>query len=166
MDWTNIHDWLWLFLGIVLAGILHMPEHTRIKVPSRTMDWAFVLFTLIFVLWSASYSTNIAAITAEGKEMTQIDIQKLYQYADFLRIAALIVLGFLVGHIVFGVIQGIRIKKSSRSKEIGEIRDKVRDYRELKNELDQFFNDIENDKGRNPIPKSKTQPPLTKKRKV
>jgi hypothetical protein len=148
----NANNLIWILTGIVLSTIINsVPKRFKV-ISGNTLGWLFLLFTFVFLLWNASFSIQVTAISANissGRDsMSNTDIQQLQQIAEILRILATIGIGLILGEIIFAVFKGKKRRIDERKNiviDTESLSDTIKDIeklKEAKNILDDFFSQV------------------------
>ena len=103
----NISNWVWLLLGFLLSSILNQAPKSIKVLSGKRLEWLFLSFNFVLLLWNAAFTTRIAQIAAKSNEMSNIDLANLGGLADIFFVLAIIGMGFLIGEFVFAMIQGL-----------------------------------------------------------
>ena len=139
----GIGEILPLAAGVCIAFAMQylVPKSKRFRIPINAQSNILIWLSLFIFLWSVSFSTSVAIITSGGDVMNYW--QSLVDSLQILTIMAFIAGGCLLGWIIIGIIEGIRSRKENPKKEDFNITlNKVKEYRKLKKELDEFFDDL------------------------
>lgn len=148
---TDIRLWICLLFGIAISiSFNQVPKTQKLKVSKTTIDWLFLTFNVLFLIWNTSFTLNITAIAARPDKMNEADVNSLLRWANAFQILAIIVLGFLVGEVAFAVVQGIRNKRKGIATDRGitspdkldSIAEEFKQIKMARDDIDNFYKKV------------------------
>ena len=154
MVYTDYRLWLLALFGFIISTIFNANK-SRLKIPDRRLAYIFLTFNFMLLLWNASFTTNIARIATRSSEMNGNELAILAQLAYVFTALAIIFVGYLVGEVLFAVIQGYKDKKKGNKQETNELSERldslskeIKGYRKDKDNLENFFNNLQEDQSK------------------